>query len=292
MDLIKLKGITDMSTMIHIKNFPQSFKMLHQEALLTNSSILSGFEYLAKGNFNDKCKGGLYSAFFNLSIGFERIMKLALISNHMLENDYAMPPHKVIRDYRHDISLLFNKCLNLCNKYQIKYDYLKDIDKDILTFINDFADATKGRYFNISSSEANKNDDPIQKWKRITYNIYYSDFKEITKSIIESKINKNTFLTSHYFQELALNNVDIIDEARLIYITEKSNKYIIWRLIKILEPIIDLLIYLSNESHRIDTMEKNINYPSFPYYNEMFLFYYTSKEKALRLKNWTDLLFN
>lgn len=68
---------------VDISNFPRSFVLLQQEALLANASLLSGFEYLVKASFNDKGVGAYYAAFFDLTIGFERIMKLAIIADHM-----------------------------------------------------------------------------------------------------------------------------------------------------------------------------------------------------------------
>jgi len=40
-----------------------------------------------------------YSAFFELSIGFERVLKLVLILDHMARNQLVPPDSKAVEDY-------------------------------------------------------------------------------------------------------------------------------------------------------------------------------------------------
>lgn len=59
--------------------FPKSFWLLQQEAILANSCILTGFEFMIKGGFDDRNKGHYYTSFFQISIGIERILKLTCV---------------------------------------------------------------------------------------------------------------------------------------------------------------------------------------------------------------------
>lgn len=270
--------------------FPKSFLLLQQEAILTKSCLLNGFECLIDGNFDDVYKGKLYSAFFNISIGLERIMKLAIITDYMLKNDYNTPPQKDIRDYGHDISGLYKKCIEIVDEYKIEYNENDVINKSILAFFNDFAAAQKGRYANISDLDQNPNQShcPLDQWKEITHQIYSKDLKQKTKDKIEERIDNNKLLLQNYFTELA-KGVDIIDDARLFYMTTKTNRYAIWRTIKIIEPIMKLLEFLSWESHKKDTEIEIKDYPSYPYYNEIFYLHNLSKPYILKFKKWNNL---
>jgi hypothetical protein len=49
----------------------ESFVLFQQEGFLARSSLLAGLNALRKANIDDTNKGLFYSAFFELSIGFE-----------------------------------------------------------------------------------------------------------------------------------------------------------------------------------------------------------------------------
>lgn len=49
-----------------------------------------------------------YSAFFKLSIGFERVLKLVLILDHMARNQLAPPDSKAAENYGHKLRALFD----------------------------------------------------------------------------------------------------------------------------------------------------------------------------------------
>lgn len=66
--------------MINLLYGSSDFNDLLQECYLTQSSVLSGIEFLIKANLYDNKDGLFYSSFFNLSIGIERFLKNALCS--------------------------------------------------------------------------------------------------------------------------------------------------------------------------------------------------------------------
>ena len=63
-----------------------TFSLLQQEGYLTRSCLYTGFSALSNANINNN-KGDFYVAFFQLSIGLERLMKLALILDYMATNE-------------------------------------------------------------------------------------------------------------------------------------------------------------------------------------------------------------
>ena len=78
--------------------FSEDEKFLLLEANLTLATIADGLDCLK--NANGYQKGIFYQAFFSLSIGIERLLKLIIIDKHRIENQGRFPSNKVIRDYR------------------------------------------------------------------------------------------------------------------------------------------------------------------------------------------------
>lgn len=68
--------------------FSPTWFLLEQEGLLAQACLCNGLTALRRANLGDK-KGLFYSAFFELSIGFERVLKLALIQDHMTNHKTA-----------------------------------------------------------------------------------------------------------------------------------------------------------------------------------------------------------
>lgn len=151
--------------------FSATWYLLEQEGLLAQACLCNGLTALRRANLGDK-KGLFYSAFFGLSIGFERVLKLVLILDHMANNKLAPPPSKCIEGFRHDLIRLFDATKTICNARGLTF--LDEFPPDslpirILDFLDRFAD-TGGRYSNINKLTDHKHqamDDPIVKWGEI-----------------------------------------------------------------------------------------------------------------------------
>lgn len=277
--------------MIKLKEnlFPKSFWLLQQEAFLANSCILTGFEFMVKGGFDDKYKGHYYTSFFQISIGLERLLKLILISDHMLKNSYQPPNIKDIKNFGHDLISLYNKSKIISSESSYKFllQELKDnsIRKNILIFMNSFAEAT-GRYHNISSISKASEVDPLDQWKNIINQIACEDFSESMMCRIETKV----------FERLnpKLQIQDIAEDTGYVngvyrYVLEsKANYYAVWNTLELIKPLIKLLVEISSKANNSNQTPGNY-YPHIPYYDEIFLILYTDRKDALRRKQWTNL---
>ena len=118
---------------------------LRRECQLVRGLLSSGITALGKATFSDPEK--YYLAFFNLSIGIERLSKLVIIVDYKIKND-RFPSEKVIKEYNHDISNLLKTVFKItkCHDLQLLYFYKKCIISDaIISSLNCFADAQKGR---------------------------------------------------------------------------------------------------------------------------------------------------
>ena len=65
--------------------FSSIWFVLEQEGLLAQACLCNGLTALRRANLADK-KGLFYSTFFELSFGLVRMLKLALIIDHMSRN--------------------------------------------------------------------------------------------------------------------------------------------------------------------------------------------------------------
>ena len=93
--------------------FSPTWYLLEQEGLLAQACLCNGLTALRRANLGDK-KGLFYSAFFELSIGFERVLKLVLILDHMARNQLVPPDSKTVEDYGHKLRALFDAANAVC----------------------------------------------------------------------------------------------------------------------------------------------------------------------------------
>jgi hypothetical protein len=153
----------------------------------------------------------LYVAFFNFSVGLERLLKLNLILDRCLQQNGSMPTLEK-KFCHHRVADLYEASERLFAEYGIDTPAsccLDSIDRCLIKFLQGFAD--KGRYFNLDDLTGKGNgQDPMPEWDEI--------LKEIGKNITLEK--------------------------KLTSISE-----IIWRLVKILCPMKELIFVLSQRFH-------------------------------------------
>lgn len=141
---------------------------LAREAGIAGSTLASGATLLRKAN---AAYHGMYNeAFFNLSIGLERLAKLIFIVEHAVQHNGKFPDDETLRrHYGHDLErlLAYTNCLS--------QEYLKghefgdipdtDIHKAIVGVLSDFARST--RYYNLdllTQSNAAGKTEPLVAW--------------------------------------------------------------------------------------------------------------------------------
>lgn len=150
--------------------------LLEQEGLLARACLCNGLTALRNANLGDK-KGLFYSAFFELSIGFERTMKLILILEHMAKNNLTPPDSKTIKSYGHKLISLFDATKTVCAKNGLNSLHGFQADSlpiKILSFLDHFAH-TGGRYSNINKLTGHRHHamaDPIVQWGEIANQIF------------------------------------------------------------------------------------------------------------------------
>lgn len=260
--------------------FDRNYQLLIQEGHLTMSSLLGGLNSIRNANIDDAHRGLFYSGLFELATGFERLMKIAVLLEHKINNKLKNPSDKQLRSFGHNISELYCNCMKFANTHGvIAHTPKNDIQDDILEVLSNFAKGS--RYYNLDQlTSGNRNKDPIEQWLSvIQYHIWglRSDVKEKLETEALQVAN-----VDNWQQNI---NGDWISECEFYYLlkaTEKSSYHVVWSIICILKPFYSLL---QAQTHRLHQMENGIS-TDIPYMHEFFPFFLSSKREVLRKKNW------
>jgi hypothetical protein len=269
--------------------------LLAQESHLTKNTILSSFDLLLKANFFQDKDGYFYSAFFHLTIGLERLMKLAVVSDYMLKNNYTAPTEKYLRkNFGHEINVLYEKTSNLSKEYLLNPIVLPvedSNDYELLGFLTKYG--TRTRYFNLNElGNATQDKSPLQEWLELSRNIYheYTSGSRIEKDGMSLfyKMDKqgirNDFTRNLNFDGHPMTVYDIYHRQLVI---EKSAPLVIWRVIELFQPVHFLLEKIAEKAseYEIENGHKNM---IIPHYEDFFYFFNAILPTIKKRKRWLD----
>jgi hypothetical protein len=94
--------------------FSPTFTLLQHEADLMEGCLSIGLTAFRNATVSDKRK--FYSGFFNTSIAFERLMKLIVVVDYMLNNNFNPPTKNQLKAYGHDLVSLYQSSVNAANR--------------------------------------------------------------------------------------------------------------------------------------------------------------------------------
>jgi hypothetical protein len=146
----------------------KEFVVLMREAGLAAEVIAVGTTALGRA---DASQRGLYNqAFFNLSIGFERVGKLVVLVNHYLNNGQTFPSDAQLKSYGHDIQQLIAFVERIAGDKQLSLSVSSAapnsvIHRGVIATLSEFAKAT--RYYNLDALSGGKSAammEPIEAW--------------------------------------------------------------------------------------------------------------------------------
>src|SRR5262249_10886923 len=156
--------------------FRPQFLLFQQEGYLFQANLTQGLTALRNANLN--AKGLYYSAFFQLSIGLERLMKVIVIIDHAAKNSLAFPTNDELRNrFRHDLGRLLDAVRNISvpgNTHPLDYLTPQTVTAQIISFLSEFAKTS--RYYNLDFlTDQSKTEDPLRKWNTILRSIVLAD---------------------------------------------------------------------------------------------------------------------
>lgn len=271
--------------------FSEKFILLQQEGFLTSSCLCQGLNFLRKANLGTNEKGLFYSAFFQLSIGIERLMKIIVILDYMYENDLKLLTDAELKNnYGHKIKDLYCAINKIALKHKLCIEQFDDIsiENDIMHFLHEFA--LSARYYNISQlGGKSKTKDPLAEWWDIIFNLYLDEVSVSKRERIQREslaicdaMRSNSFTLFHALNGDLMTQYDLLSHPRII---DTVAPYSVWYLIKILSPLFSVLKHCQHEVHLLE-IKKKIEIPIVPHMDEFFSFLYIDRQRCLRKKNW------
>ncbi len=269
--------------------FQEPFFILSQEGYLIRSCICTGLTEIRNANIGDK--GRFYAGFFQLSIGIERLAKLALILDYMVENELSPPGERYVRKFNHNIETLFDELQKIAAKRQsatLSEFGLAEIPKEILVFLSIFA--RKTRYANLDGlAKGAVANEPVSEWSEVLIKILQANVrqKSIDKILAQGQalaevISSFTMVRSFDLQNKPLSVKDWLTVPQLLY---RASKYAIWEISRIIRPMIDITDELAWDAREIN-IKKDSSVCRIPELREFFWFLPRERSYILRKKRW------
>lgn len=255
-----------------MQEFSMEEKLLLIEGSLTAYSLAEGLDCLRKANIYEK--GMYYQAFFSLSIGLERLLKLIIIYDYRANNNGTFPENKEIKEKGHNLYKMFNI---------VAPNILKNnLYNSIINFLSDFAKTT--RYYNLDvlTGEESQKLNPLEEWNYIERMILKEYDAEIkitpNKNILANNLNQ---IADVVFLDMNLNTVsDAMYIVNEIEERDTIQGYSVLTFYKIISALVNILT------------EREIKNNLFPCLREFFSHFranYTDGE-IRRKKSWRNIV--
>jgi len=273
--------------------FSETWYLLQQEGYLTQSCLCNGLTALRQANINDK-KGLYYSAFFEMSIGLERMMKLIIIIDHMSNNNLAPPESAEVEKYKHHLIKLLDTVQKICNVRNLTpLHYLSSdsIQMKLITFLDAFAHPG-GRYANINKITEHKLKtciDPLAAWNQIANQILteMATEKEHRNAEVAGQVASDGYgdAACNLIRDLDRRAMDVQRLFKRMAGLETVAKYAIYELVVFIAALSDVLSEVSYSAQAINRgMPENIAH--IPDMREFFHFALHDKRTVMRKRRW------
>lgn len=157
------------------------------ESTFTGELLCDGLTALGKVQFPSKSE--LFHAFTSLSLGLERLGKMIIIIDYLIENG-TLPQAGYLKCIGHNLEKISKRVILLKRKYDFNLNYLQDLDssihQEIIHELSDFG--TGDRYSNLNTLLGQPTQDPIQRWyKNVESQIYKTKISRRKRLQIEEK---------------------------------------------------------------------------------------------------------
>lgn len=273
-----------MGLIVSPDDFADSFRPLQQEGALFRSCLCSGFATLRHANPGDK--GSYYSAFFQLSIGIERMMKLVFIIRHMAEHDLNTPTAADLKALGHDLRGIY-RALGL-DLPQGGVESSSSVHSQILDFLTEFAKST--RYHNLDTlANGKRTRDPLDEFNRI--------FIRVVSDDVDRRLLQNLSEEAQWAAEALHNHVGVIGhglDGSLISLPnalmlgplhEAGIPLVIWKIYEILAPVRDALDLATDHPHQTNRRVLGAK-AAVPFMNDFQDFLWNDRQGVLVRDEW------
>lgn len=271
-------------------SFPDSFILLQQEGYLIRTSLAQGLTFLRSANLGEK--GHYYSAFFGLSIGLERLLKVVVILDHMGSNDLVPPSGNLLRGYNHDIIKLFAKVQSIASglpENTLRVIAPGTLEYDIVHHLHQFAGAS-GRYANFDAlASGNLQVDPLGNWDRLLSRILDADIlpsaqkrvRQDALSLANALAGKARVIAHGLDREPLSLEQWCENPLKLALAASRA----VVRVLRVLHSVKEVLIGVSDLVHA-ETHRRGISEPIVPAFEDFFGFISDDERRNLKKKRW------
>ncbi|BCE02102.1 hypothetical protein [Marinicellulosiphila megalodicopiae] len=265
--------------------FSATFTLLLQEGGLAQGTLATGLTTLRNAELPEK--SNFYSGFFNTSTSLERIMKLIVISDYMLDHSFDAPSVKDLKSYGHNLEALYLSCVAIGKKHDISHvnRFKKEtVELNILSFFSDFAKGS--RYYNLDELSGNGNlkNDPLNRWGNILDKIYENDVpvKIKEKKNLEVKMHYSMIKDSVNANQMGMDGkpMTIFDCIDFPAKQKLATPYLMPYIFNILRPLVKILGVLTKETFY------SKGGPYTPLLAEFFLDFDGSESQIRNKKRW------
>ncbi len=267
--------------------------LLEQEGLLAQACLCNGLTALRRANLGDK-KGLYYSAFFELSIGFERTLKLVLILDHMAQNQLTPPDSKTVEDYGHKLRALFKGVKAICATRVVSALDVFQPDSlpiAILEFLDDFAHPG-GRYSNINKLTGHKHQamaDPLVKWGKIASRI----MKVHATPGQHKRAELNGQLASAAFGDSAASLISDMNQQEMdvapfftrVSELDSAARHAIYALVTLIAALREVIDSLCDSARKASPADRS-GMTDVPDMKEYFQFAWADRQYVMRKRRW------
>ncbi len=274
--------------------FSPTWFLLEQEGLLAQACLCNGLTALRRANLGDK-KGLFYSAFFELSIGFERVLKLILILDHMARNQLVPPDSKTVEDYGHKLRSLFDAAKGVCAAHGVTaLDAFQpnSLPIAILGFLDDFAHPG-GRYSNINKLTGHKHQimvDPIAQWGEIANRI----MREHATPKDRQRAQLNGLVASAAFGDAAASLISDLNQQPMDAVPQHvraseldtAAKHAIYALVTLISALREVIDSLCDSAWAANPPGK-ASLAEVPDMKEFFQFAWADRQYVMRKRQWS-----
>jgi hypothetical protein len=244
--------------------FSANWQALMRESELAAEQIGSGVTAL--GRANHAASGFYTQAFFGLSIGLERLAKLAIVAAHAIENEGRFPDNQVLRKYGHDIRGLFAACEPLAAKYCAGEEHCgrpnDTVHQGIVLTLAEFAELS--RYYNLdllAGGKATRLPEPVGAWwQRVGTPIldrHYSPKRRerdrVQAEVMEEILGSVSMVVHHDEQGNAINSIEELSRrAGATAIVQRYGRLYTLQLARWLVEILAKLSFIGSGKMQID----------------------------------------
>ncbi|CAN7495094.1 hypothetical protein LJR225_003481 [Phenylobacterium sp. LjRoot225] len=267
--------------------FSHEFRMLIQEARLTQASLLSGLEFLRKADYDQP--GSFYAAFFQLSIGLERLFKLVIILDHKARHDRQNPTDRQLRAVGHELVGAYQACRTIAGAQDSKVSQWFEPDSlegRLLGLLAEFAAGS--RYYNLDQlAGAGRHEDPLTGWYGVHTEIANHYISHSRQAAINALAIRHCDSHGLFGWERGLDGQfrPQVDGVFLHELFLRSSGYCVWTVIRILRPFHALLRRQCQVLHAMDDAHGRPQ-TTVPELYEFFPFFLSDRAASLRRRRW------